>query len=129
MTHPRPLPSSAPSRRRRLARALLGTLVLAAVALAGCKDSTTPIKDILDDPARFQDGKVRIQGEVTSSVGVFGTGAYEVSDGSGKIVVVSKSGGVPREGARVGVEGVVRPGFTLGTQTLTVLMEERRFTP
>jgi hypothetical protein len=128
VTHPRPLPPSAP-KPRRFARALLGTLLLAAVAVTGCKDSTTPIKDILDDPARFQDEKVRIQGDVTSSVGVLGTGAYEVDDGTGRIVVVSKAGGVPREGARVGVEGVVRPGFTLGTQTLTVLMEERRITP
>ena len=128
MTVPRPLePSALP--RRRLGRALLAMLLLAAVVVFGCKDSTTPIKDILDDPARFQDEKVRIQGDVTSSVGVFGTGAYEVSDGTGRIVVVSKAGGVPREGARVGVEGVVRPGFTLGTQTLTVLMEERRINP
>ena len=128
MTVPRPIePSALP--RRRFAHALLGMLFLAAVALSGGKATTTPIKDILDDPARFQDEKVRIQGDVTSSVGVFGTGAYEVSDGTGKIVVVSKAGGVPREGARVGVEGVVRPGFTLGTQTLTVLMEERRINP
>jgi len=128
VTVPHPLePSALP--RRRLGRALLAMLLLAAVVVSGCKDSTTPIKDILDDPARFQDEKVRIQGDVTSSVGVFGTGAYEVSDGTGRIVVVSKAGGVPREGARVGVEGVVRPGFTLGTQTLTVLMEERRINP
>jgi hypothetical protein len=98
------------------------------VTLAGCK-GTTPIKEILDDPSRFGSETVRIQGDVTESVGVLGTGAYQVDDGTGTITVVSQSGGVPRQGAKVGVEGTVRPAFTLGSQTLTVLMESKRVAP
>lgn len=100
-------------------------LVLVAGLAAGCK-GTTPIRDILDDPGRYADKTVRIAGDVTSAVGVFGTGIYEVDDGTGKLAVVAKGGGVPREGARVGVEGRIRPGFTIGTQTLTVMIEEQR---
>jgi hypothetical protein len=111
----------------RLARLVSVTLLVACV-LAGCKD-TTPIADILDDPARFGSETVRIQGDVKNSVGVLGTGVYELDDGTGTIPVVAKSGGVPREGARVGVEGTVRPAFTLGSQTLTVFMEEKRVSP
>lgn len=104
----------------------LACLVLA-LAATGCK-GTTPISQLLDDPARFKDVTVRVAGTVTSAIGVFGTGIYEVDDGTGKLPVVAREGGVPREGATVAVEGKMRPGFTIGTQTLTVLLEERRTT-
>ena len=109
-------------------RFLAFAVALVALAAAGCKD-VTPIAQLLDDPSRYKEGKVRIAGKVTSAIGVFGTGIYEVDDGTGKLPVVSRGGGVPREGATVGVEGTMRTGFTLGTQTLTVLMEDRRYTP
>jgi hypothetical protein len=51
---------------------------------------------------------------------------YSVDDGTGKISVVTKSGGVPREGAKVGVEGEVKNGYTIGTSSLTVLLETKR---
>jgi hypothetical protein len=107
---------------------LAGVLLLGTLAASGCRD-TTPIRDILDDPARFGTETLRIQGEVKESIGVLGTGVYELDDGTGTIAVVSKAGGVPRQGARVGVEGTVRPAFTLGSQTLTVFMEEKRVSP
>ena len=110
-------------------RLVLGLAVLSVAGLAaGCK-GTTPIKELLDDPARFGTETVRIQGEVKESVGVLGTGVYELDDGTGTIPVVTRSGGVPRQGAKVGVEGTVRPAFTLGSKTLTVFMEEKRVTP
>ena len=98
-----------------------------AVLAAGC-DSVTPIKDVLADPAKYEEQKVRIAGKVTSAIAVMGSGLYEVDDGTGKLAVVAKGGGVPREGATVGVEGTMRTGFTIGTQSLTVLLEERRST-
>jgi len=104
----------------------LACLVVALVA-AGCK-GTTPIAELLDDPARYKDETVHIAGQVTSAIGVFGTGIYEVDDGTGKLPVIAREGGVPREGAKVAVEGRMRVGFTIGTQTLTVLLEERRTT-
>ena len=108
----------------------LGTALLfaALVVLPGCKGAT-PIKEVLDDPARFKDVKVRIAGDVTSSVGALGAGVYKVDDGTGTISVVTKTGGVPREGAKVGVEGRVEQGYNIGSQSLTVLVEERRYSP
>ena len=121
--------SHAPIHPRLVTRAaLFAVLVVVAGALAGCK-GTTPIKDLLDDPARFKGQTVRIAGDVTSSVGVLGAGVYEVKDATGSIPVVAKGGGVPREGAQVGVEGRVEAGFTLGTKSLTVFVEEKRYTP
>jgi hypothetical protein len=103
----------------------LASLTLAIVALSGCK-GTTPIKSLLDDPARFAGQTVRIAGTVESSVGVLTVGAYKLNDGTGTITVVTKTSGVPREGAKVGVEGQVKSGFTLGSESLTVFVESRR---
>jgi hypothetical protein len=110
---------------RRNASLFAGLVLVLGLAVAGCK-GTTPIKDVLDDPARFDGETVRIAGTVTSATGLLGTGIYNVDDGTGKITVVSKSGGVPREGAKVGVEGSVKNGYTIGSSSLTVLMETKR---
>lgn len=114
------------SRNLRVA-SLTALLVL---VLAGCKGGgTTEIKTLLDDPSRFDGKTVRIAGEVTRSIGVLGYGAYELDDGTGTLPVVTKDGGAPRQGARVGVEGTFRSAFTLGTTTAAALVESRRYTP
>lgn len=109
----------------------LATMVLAAALLAGCKGAagTTDIKTLLDDPSRFDKTTVRVAGEVTRSLGILGYGAYELDDRTGKIPVVTESGGAPRTGARVGVEGEFRSGFTLGATTGAAIVEKRRYTP
>jgi hypothetical protein len=107
-----------------------GLVVLASVLLfAGCRTATTSVKTLLDDPGRYDGKTVQISGEVTGAVGVLGYGGYRVDDGTGSILVVTKTGGAPREGAKVGVEGVFRSGFTLGAQTAAVIEESRRFEP
>jgi len=102
---------------------------LAAVLFLRACGGVTPIKTLLDDPARFDGKTVRIAGEVQRSVGALGLGAYEVKDETGSIPVASEAGGAPRVGARVGVEGTFRSAFTFGTQTAAVLIEKRRYTP
>ena len=89
----------------------------------------TPIKTLLDDPARFDGQFVRIAGTVGLSAGALGYGVYQVDDGTGRLSVVTQGGGAPREGAEVGVEGTFKAVFTLGPQSVAVLMETQRFTP
>ena len=117
----------------RASRALgIGSAVLVACLLAGCKDSGIPvssIKTLLDDPSRFDKQTVRIAGDVTRSLGVLGYGAYEVDDGTGTIPVVTKENGAPRTGAHVGVEGEFRAAFTLTTTTAAAIVEKGRYTP
>jgi len=100
-----------------------------ALLAAGCQGSVTPIKTLLDDPGRHDHQTVRIAGTVSVAVGVLGYGAYQLDDGTGILTVVTKEGGAPREGTKVGAEGEFRSGFTLGTETQAVLVESRRFTP
>lgn len=97
--------------------------------LSGCAGQLMPIKSLLDDPSRFNGKSVRIMGDVESSLGALGAGTYEMNDGTGTLRVVSKSGGVPRNGAHVGATGTFRSAFTIGSESVAVLVEKGRFTP
>ncbi|MEO7986142.1 MAG: hypothetical protein ABI766_06380 [Gemmatimonadales bacterium] len=108
---------------QRLARPLV--LVAALTVLAGCA-SVTPIGTLLDNPGRYDGKSVRIQGDVQTSGGGLGVGAYQVKDGTGTLTVVSEHGGAPRTGAKVGVKGIFQALLTLGSKSLAVLREESR---
>ena len=97
----------------------------AVVLLVGCPGAR-PIRELLDDPSRFDGKTVRIAGEVKEAAGALGYGAYKVDDGTGSITVVSQGGGAPRVGAKVGVEGTFRAAFTLGTTSVAVILEKQR---
>lgn len=94
----------------------------------GCK-SAVPIKTLLDDPSRYDHKTVRIAGEVKETIGLLGYGGFRVDDGTGVLTVVTQGGGAPRTGAKVGVEGEFRAAFTLGSESVAVLMEKQRYTP
>jgi len=90
---------------------ILGTLVLWALAMAGCEPKT--INEIKADPSRYANHEVAVVGTVTRSYSVIGKGVYEIEDGTGRLWVVSDKG-VPREGARVIAKGKIRDAFNLG---------------
>lgn len=100
---------------------LLLTL-MAGLLMTGC--ATTKIGRILDDPARFHNRSVRVDGTVIASAGLLGTGGYQVQDDTGKIYVISRRG-VPRTGAHVQVEGPVVSGVELMGQSLGTTIRER----
>lgn len=102
------------------------TLVASLLVLAGCA-SVTPIRDLLDDPSRYDGKTVRIRGEVRGAAGGLGVGAYEVKDKTGSLTVVSDQGDPPRSGATVGVKGKFQALLSLGIKSLAVLREESRF--
>ena len=99
---------------------------IALLLLTACPGAK-PIKELLDDPGRYDGKVVRIAGEVSKSIGALGYGGYQLNDGTGTLTVVITSGGAaPRDGAKVGVEGTFRSAFTLGSLSGAVLMENRR---
>ena len=71
----------------RLTRSLLIGLVV--VGLSGCS-RTIRISDLLDKPQEYDGKTVQVEGTVTQSAGVLGSGAYEIDDGTGKIYVVAR---------------------------------------
>lgn len=104
------------------------SLFVALLVLSGCA-SVTPIRDLLDDPSRYDGKTVRIRGEVKGSAGGLGLGAYEVKDQTGTLTVVSDKSEPPRSGAKVGVKGKFEALFNVGFKSLAVLREEDRFYP
>ncbi len=103
---------------------LLGLTALGAAVLllAGC--GATRIGRILDEPDHYRNRMVKVEGRVEHSAGAYTAGAYQVDDGTGRIIVISNRG-VPRKGARVTVKGQVIQGVTLGSDSYgTTLREE-----
>ena len=99
--------------------------LIAALLIAGCA-GVTPIRDLLNDPSKYDGKTVRIEGEVQGSAGGLGVGAYEVKDDTGRLTVVSEDRDPPRSGAKVGVKGKFQALLSLGIKSLAVLREESR---
>jgi hypothetical protein len=74
------------------------------VGLNACS-RTIRIRDLLDRPQEYDGKTVQVEGTVTQSIGVLGTGAFEIDDGTGKIFVIARGQGVPREGAKTKAKG------------------------
>src|SRR5690242_14894218 len=81
--------------------------IAAAIVSTAC--GSVKIGRINADPSRFQNQTVHVTGNVVTSVGVLGTGGYQIEDDTGRIYVVSRTG-VPSRGSRVTVTGTVVPG-------------------
>jgi hypothetical protein len=101
---------------------LVVPLVASVLFLAGC--GPTKIGRILDEPNRYRNKNVTVEGEVDRSFGAIVTGVYQVDDGTGKLYVLSR-GGVPRKGSRVKVNGRVQQGITIGNRSIGTVLTER----
>jgi hypothetical protein len=87
-------------------------MMLLAMILSGCDHKS--INEIKADPSRYANKEVTVVGEVIRSFSMLGKGGYEISDGTGKLWIVSDKG-VPREGAKVAVTGTIRDGYSFGS--------------
>jgi hypothetical protein len=103
----------------------LTLICLSAILLAGC--GSVKIARINADPSHFRNQTVHVSGTVTNSVGVLGTGGYQIDDGTGKIYVVSRSG-VPSRGSQVTVTGHVFQGAEILGQAAGVAIREQSHT-
>jgi hypothetical protein len=97
----------------------------AAILCAAC--GSVKIGRITADPSRFQNQTVHVTGNVVTSVGVLGTGGYQIEDGTGRIYVVSRTG-VPSRGSRVTVTGTVVAGAEVLGQLIGTAIREARHT-
>src|SRR5579872_1982722 len=107
------------SRTRRVFRRVVSpaALIASLALLAGCA-SVTPIRQLLDDPGRYDGKSVKIEGRVRESAGAFGLGTYQVQDSRGAVTVVSERNGAPRTGNRSGGQGIFQARLALGSQSL-----------
>ena len=98
------------------------TLALGAMLSAGC--GSTHIGRVINDPGRYHNRNVTVEGTVTQSVGAFVAGVYQVEDSTGKIYVLSNRG-VPSKGARVKVAGIFTPGVNVMGKSFGNVIRER----
>lgn len=105
--------------RRFRAGLLFGLAVLGLNACA----QTIKIRDLLDRPQEYNGKTVEVEGTVTQSAAVLGAGAFEIDDGTGKIYVVSKGQGVPRQGAKTKAKGRFESVFSILGQTMAAIVQ------
>ena len=105
---------------RRVRASLLFGIML--VGLNGCS-RTIRIRDLLDRPQEYNGKTVQVEGTVTQSAGVLGTGAFEIDDGTGKIFVIARGQGVPGQGAKTKAEGRFESVFSLLGRTIAAIVQ------
>ncbi|MDR0786319.1 MAG: hypothetical protein LBG44_00385 [Gemmatimonadota bacterium] len=115
------LPRTASSRSLRYGALAL----LALLMLTGCSTTLT-INQLLSSPQRYEGQTVRVQGSVTRGMGVLGMGGYELDDGTGRILVVARSGGVPLQGARTQVVGRFQSVLNMPGLNVAAILQEAR---
>ncbi len=104
-------------------KAVISSIILVGtILLTACPQQET-ISRVNADPGRYRNKEVGIVGTVSDSYGVLGNGAYELSDGTGKIWVVTTRG-VPSRGSRVGTKGKVYTGFNFGGRNFGTVIQE-----
>lgn len=105
------------------------TMALAA-GLSGCAVSlrNPHIADLRNNPGRYQNHSVSIDGIVTTSWGVplVPFRLYKVDDGTGEVTVLSQNSRMPTRGARVRVRGKVNEFGVFGGQAMGLHLREQQ---
>lgn len=95
----------------------------AAVVLAACAP-VTPIRNIVDHPRDYADKSVTVEGKVKNVFSLLVVKYFTLEDDLGSIMVVTERP-LPQKGERLKVTGTVREGFSLGDQTMTLIVEDK----
>jgi hypothetical protein len=98
-----------------------------AVLVSGCAFRSPKIADLLQNPGRYQDTTVSVNGVVTSSWGLplLPFKVYKIDDGTGEVTVVSQGNRTPTRGAHVRVRGRVNEFAVLGGRSIGLHLQER----
>lgn len=106
--------------------ALMFTLALSVSACA-VSLRNPHIADLRDNPGRYQNHSVSIDGVVTTSWGVplVPFRLYKVDDGTGEVTVLSQGSRIPTRGAHVRVRGRVDDVGVIGGQAIGLHIREQ----
>jgi hypothetical protein len=110
----------------RFIRASLVLLLVSFTSACAMSLRNPHIADLRDNPGRYQNHSVSIDGVVTSSWGLplVPYRMYKVDDGTGEVTVLSQNTRMPTRGARVRVRGKVSDVAVLGGQALGLHLRE-----
>ena len=113
--------------RTHTARVVLAMMV--AVSLSACATAlrNPRISELQNNPGRYQDRSVNIDGVVTTSwsVPLAPFHFYKVDDGSGEVTVLSQGSRTPGRGAKVRVKGKVEDFAMLGGRSVGLHLREQ----
>src|ERR671918_819516 len=112
----------------RMSRFALIAVLAAVTAGCGLGLRNPHISELKNNPGRYQDRTVSIDGVVTSSwsVPLVPFRFYKVDDGTGEVTVISQRGrGTVSKGARVRVKGKVGDVANFGGQSFGLHLQER----
>lgn len=111
---------------RRMSLSVLFALV---VGVTGCAHAlrSARVADLRDNPGRYQDHTISIEGVVTNafSVPMVPFKMYRVDDGTGEVTVLSQNTRTPTRGARVRVKGTVDDLMVVSGQAVGLHIRER----
>jgi hypothetical protein len=95
------------------------------LALLSCSRLTTRVGDIVENPERYENRQVWVQGTVTASTKLpfMDEGFYTLADSTGEITVVTK-GALPAQGSKRIVRGTVQSLFKLFGKSAAVVIRE-----
>jgi hypothetical protein len=112
----------------RISRFALIAVLAAVTSACGLGLRNPNISELKNNPGRYQDRSVNIDGVVTSSWGVplVPFRLYKVDDGTGEVTVLSNSSRMPTRGARVRVKGKVNEVAVFGGQALGLHLREEK---
>lgn len=108
--------------RSRQSAIFLSLILAATLLLTACPKRQT-ISRINADPGRYRDKDVTVAGTVTDSYGLLNMGIYEIDDGTGRLLVVTRAG-LPSRGAKVGARGRIYTGVSYGGRNYGTVLEE-----
>jgi len=106
--------------------ALLAAVLVAATLLAGCAPTPSlSIGAVVRNAGALNGTTVVVSGRVRTGGSIFGVGAYQLDDGTGRIWVATRSG-APRPRRTATVVGIVRRMLKVGNLQVLTLSEVSR---
>ena len=100
------------------------SIVLFFLVLCQCSGLwSTKIGDITNNPRHYAGKEVRVSGKVSGTFSLVVVKYFTLQDDTGEIAVVTDRP-LPKEGERLAVKGTVREAFSIGRESLLVIVEE-----
>ena len=111
-----------------LSRLALVAALSVIVSACGLGLRNPNISELKNNPGRYYDRTVNIDGVVTSSWGVplVPFRMYKIDDGTGEVTVLSNNSRTPTRGSRVHVKGKVNEVAVFGGQSLGLHVREEK---
>jgi hypothetical protein len=103
--------------------AVTALLCFASLTACGSKHVSIPISDVVNDPGRYGEMALELEGEASGGMGLLSIGIYTLTDSTGAITVLT-SKGLPPDGTHLVVRGSVMSGVTIGGTNYGVSLQE-----